>query len=288
MTCRDEILTCANRIVSKKRINEFTLQEIIDSMQTTGTKYKENTIRTHVTSRMCANAPKHHAVKFKDLGRVDHGVYKLNIKEEEKIVPAPSEFEKGCHEFQMHEQRDAMYKTATFLVNHFWGKPLEMADSLGVLLLTWNQAFYRYGLFDFDILEECISNNQTLLNYFRLRDILNYSNNDDDSIMYLFNEFLSALKISDGKKAGTRSPVGVSKALHLLAPGFFPLWDDKIARAYGCYYRPKPERKYLVFIGMMKQIAEKLQSSVDAKTHNKTLLKLIDEYNYAKYTKHWV
>lgn len=207
---------------------------------------------------------------------------------EKMIIPSPSEFEKGYCEFQSHEQRDAMCKTATFLVEHFWGKPLEMADSLGVLLLTWNQAFYRYGLFDFDRLEKCISNNQNLLNSFRPRDILSYSNNDDHSIIHLFDEFLLALQISDGKKAGTKSPVGVSKALHLLAPGFFPLWDNKIARAYECYYRPDPEQKYLAFTDMMKQIAQKMSSSVDLKTHNKTLLKLIDEYNYAKYTKQWV
>jgi hypothetical protein len=26
-------------------------------------------------------------------------------------------------------------------INHFWGHPADIADSLGVLLLTWNQAF---------------------------------------------------------------------------------------------------------------------------------------------------
>ena len=63
-----------------------------------------------------------------------------------------SELKAGYLAFQAHEARDAMYKTATFLVETFWGKPREMSDSLGVLLLTWNQAFYRYGLFDFDAL----------------------------------------------------------------------------------------------------------------------------------------
>ena len=77
MTCRDEILACANRIITKKGINEFTLKEIIDCMNLSGTGYKESTIRTHVTSRMCANAPKHHAVKFDDLERVSHGIYRL-------------------------------------------------------------------------------------------------------------------------------------------------------------------------------------------------------------------
>ena len=77
MTCRDEILACANRIVQQKGINEFSLKEIIDCMEAVGTKYKESTMRTHVTSRMCANAPKHHATKFNDFERTSHGIYKL-------------------------------------------------------------------------------------------------------------------------------------------------------------------------------------------------------------------
>ena len=70
-------------------------------------------------------------------------------------IPSQDEFRKGYLAFQKYEKRDAMYKVAIFLVCHFWGQPSEMADGLGVLLLTWNQAFYRYGIFDFDRLEEC-------------------------------------------------------------------------------------------------------------------------------------
>ena len=60
-------------------------------------------------------------------------------------IPTVKEFRKGVAAFQKHEKRDAIYKIATFLVRNFWGQPAKMADSLGVLLLTWNQAFYRYG-----------------------------------------------------------------------------------------------------------------------------------------------
>ena len=69
-----------------------------------------------------------------------------------------SEFRRGYQAFQTHEARDAMYKIATFVVSQFWGRPADMADGLGVLLLTWNQAFYRYGSFDFDRLEQVFSN----------------------------------------------------------------------------------------------------------------------------------
>ena len=66
-------------------------------------------------------------------------------------IPIREEFCKGCEEFERHEKRDAMYKVATFLVSYFWGRPSDMADGLGVLLLTWNQAFYRYMGFSISI-----------------------------------------------------------------------------------------------------------------------------------------
>ncbi|MCA9874223.1 MAG: hypothetical protein KC441_11230 [Anaerolineales bacterium] len=200
---------------------------------------------------------------------------------------SPQEIQEGYLAFQQRERRDAMYKTAVFLIDHFWGQPAEMADSLGVLLLTWNQAFYRYGLFDFDSLEACIVRNQHHLQQYRQRDILSYSPGEDTAVAALFEEFLNALMICEGKKAGIGSPVAVAKALHLLAPGFFPLWDDKIARAYGCYYGSRPADKYIVFLHKMKHIAAELQPYIAAMP-GKTLLKLIDEYNYAKFTKKWI
>lgn len=181
-----------------------------------------------------------------------------------------------------------MYRVATFLVEHFWGNPGEMADSLGVLLLTWNQAFYRYGPFDFDALEECISRHQGLLDRYRGRNILSYAPADDRRIERLFEDFRTALQICEGARTGAKSPVSAAKALHLLAPGFFPLWDHEIARVYGCSYNYKPARKYLAFLAMMNKMSVALHPSVEATDGSRTLLKLIDQYNYAKYTKEWI
>jgi hypothetical protein len=58
---------------------------------------------------------------------------------------SPEELQEGCFAFRQRERRDAMYKTVTFLVKHFWGKPTEVAEGLGVLLCVWNHAFYRNG-----------------------------------------------------------------------------------------------------------------------------------------------
>ncbi len=88
----------------------------------------------------------------------------------EQMMLSPSEFQKGYRAFQERESRDAMYKTATFLVEHFWGQAKDMADGMGILLLTWNQAFYRYGSFDFGRLEDVLQANMDVIEKYRIRN----------------------------------------------------------------------------------------------------------------------
>lgn len=202
-------------------------------------------------------------------------------------IPTCEQFVKGCEEFEKRERRDSMYKVATFLVSYFWGQPSDMADGLGVLLLTWNQAFYRYGSFSFDKLEACIERNFKKIEVFRNRNIISLSGEDENDIKQLFLDFLEALQIDLGKLRSRKSPVAVSKALHLLGPSFFPLWDDKIANAYGCHYSKSPADKYILFCLMVRDMVEKLKNCID-KRFKKTLVKLIDQYNYSKYTQGWI
>jgi len=201
-------------------------------------------------------------------------------------IISKEEFLKGIEEFEKREKRDAMYKVATFIISYYWEKPSDMANGLGVLLLTWNQVFYRYGSFDFDKLEKCININLKKVEIFRKRCITSLLESDEKNITDLFKEFLEALQIDLGKIRGRTSPVAVSKALHLLAPDFFPIWDQKIAKAYGYNYYKNPEKKYFSFCKIIKTIADKVEGYI---VHSdKTLIKLIDEYNFSKYTGGWV
>ena len=70
-------------------------------------------------------------------------------------IPCCKKFNKCRKEFKKREKRDAMYKVTERLLSTSWknGNISDMTDGLCVLLLTWNQAFYRYGIFDFDKLE---------------------------------------------------------------------------------------------------------------------------------------
>lgn len=71
MTARDAILQAIDRLDR----DEFTIMDVLREMQ--GSGYAESTIRTHMASRMCGDAPENHATTFRDLRRVGHGRYRL-------------------------------------------------------------------------------------------------------------------------------------------------------------------------------------------------------------------
>lgn len=199
----------------------------------------------------------------------------------------PEEFRRGYESFREHNPRDAMYKVASFLVLHFWGNFKEMSNGLGVLLLTWNQGYYRFGSLSFVNLEECLEDNSDIIGLFRNREIYSLSEYDKGKIKVLFDKFLVALRRIDNKGSNTRSPVAVAKALHLLSPKFFPLWDENIAKCYDCNYGSEPADKFYLFCEKMKTFAE-IVNKYENNPEDVTILKLIDEYNFAKYTRKWI
>lgn len=179
-----------------------------------------------------------------------------------------------------------MYSVASRLLSEDWGDASRMAEDLGVLLLTWNQAFYRYGSFDYDRLEDTLRRHMSELKQLRERSISSFGQRDQPAVARLFKDFSIALRISDGKAKGRATPVGTAKALHLLAPRFFPLWDQYIAAAYGCRYSTDPATAYLRFIDLMKGLvahALGYRPALPARDRS-AILKRVDEYNYATFT----
>jgi len=63
--------------MQRRGLQEFRPQEIVQEVVSRGTAYKETTIRTHVSSLMCMNAPDHHEIAYDDLIRVSRGRYTL-------------------------------------------------------------------------------------------------------------------------------------------------------------------------------------------------------------------
>jgi hypothetical protein len=74
--CREEVLAAAKAIHDAGH-SDFSPAKIILRLKQAGTKFEESTIRTQVTSRMCAQAPDNHGTTYDDLERIGHGKYRL-------------------------------------------------------------------------------------------------------------------------------------------------------------------------------------------------------------------
>jgi hypothetical protein len=76
-SAREEILAAAKMLADRSPDGSFTLMQIIINLRHAGTRYAESTIRTHVTSRMCADAPDHHGTTYDDFERLGGGRYRF-------------------------------------------------------------------------------------------------------------------------------------------------------------------------------------------------------------------
>ena len=77
MACHHEVLEAAQEIVAIKGKNEFAPIEVVRFLQERGTQYAESSIRTHVVSRCCVNAPPHHGVRYSYFERIGKGRYRI-------------------------------------------------------------------------------------------------------------------------------------------------------------------------------------------------------------------
>ncbi|MFZ1291430.1 MAG: hypothetical protein WAR79_15150 [Melioribacteraceae bacterium] len=177
--------------------------------------------------------------------------------------------------------KDLFYKMATYLTKLSLeeNSPFSLAEAISVLLQTWNKSFYRFRKFDLDYfnkIEELIQHNFNIINDFRNREISSFTPNDNEVIAKIFKTFEKIL-----------GPVGSAKALHLLAPYFFPIWDRTIAIAYGqaLSNRGINNLKYIEFMRLQKEQCSNLPQNLP---DGISKLKAIDEYNYCHYSKGWM
>lgn len=76
MTCRDAVLAAFRKLEARHGRREFGVAEVVQEVLTATDRFSESTIRTHVSSLMCAQAPANHATRHLDLERVRRGIYR--------------------------------------------------------------------------------------------------------------------------------------------------------------------------------------------------------------------
>jgi hypothetical protein len=184
------------------------------------------------------------------------------------------ELEKAHLVFEDIEPRSIFYRAATDLVDlaiHDKTK-LNLAESIAVLLQTWNVSYYRFRPFNkehISDIEELLRKHPQIINNIRQRAIEDFSDKDVEVVKSIFRDFERVL----GK-------TGAAKCLHILAPRFFPLWDTKIAVAYKLGKGEEAER-YCRFMEITKDQVVRIGGE---NAIGRNPLKALDEYNYVKYT----
>lgn len=154
-----------------------------------------------------------------------------------------------------------------------------MTEALAVLLQTWNKAYYQYHparAAHFADIDDLVARHRGTIATFRKRSMAELGPEDRPKIERLFNDFESLL-----------GPVGAAKALHLLAPRVFPLWDRAIAKAYGLALgrRGTNATRYISFIATSLRQSNALGGEEGL---GRNPLKALDEYNYCRFTRGWL
>jgi hypothetical protein len=74
---RSEILDAIGALVGRSGRVEVTIEQVVDELRRTGSSYADSTIRTMMSSHMCAQAHGSGIGTYDDLDRVDRGHYRL-------------------------------------------------------------------------------------------------------------------------------------------------------------------------------------------------------------------
>ncbi|MBM6399788.1 hypothetical protein [Phycicoccus sonneratiae] len=78
-TARSEILAAINSLIARSGLHEVAVQDVVHEMRRRGARYSDSTVRTMMTSHMCAQVHGPNIAAYDDLDRVDRGTYRLRL-----------------------------------------------------------------------------------------------------------------------------------------------------------------------------------------------------------------
>jgi hypothetical protein len=131
MTCREEILAAFQLLEARKRTDTFQLQEIVEAVLARTDRYPESTIRTHISSHMCADSPDHADVTYGDLERVRRGWYRRRRRGAQRPAPpappsrppdASPKAEEGLSEDEVKQHLQRWLQGQGWTCRIAWGK----------------------------------------------------------------------------------------------------------------------------------------------------------------------
>jgi len=190
--------------------------------------------------------------------------------------PTVADLQGAREVFEAVEPHNLFYRLSLHLMDQADGLrgQFSRAEALAVLLQTWNRSYYQRLRIPFDAahfaaIERLLLDHEQAMAAFAGRSIDSLTSGDEAAVRAVYHGFEAVL-----------GQTGASKALHLLAPRFFPLWDGAIAAtAYGLYARD--DRDYW---RLLCATAQQVEAVGGEGALGRNPIKAIDEYNYCRYT----
>jgi hypothetical protein len=146
-------------------------------------------------------------------------------------MPTIRQLDRAHDVYERRETRGIVYRVSLELIElaRRGTTTTSVTEALVVLLQSWNARYYvsqhggRFPRAHVERLERLLDLHSAALRLYQNRSLESLSAEDRAGVETLFEEFEALL-----------GPVGAAKALHLLAPRFFPLWDRTIAATKRC------------------------------------------------------
>ncbi|HEX8086947.1 MAG TPA: hypothetical protein VF529_21870 [Solirubrobacteraceae bacterium] len=195
-------------------------------------------------------------------------------------MPTREDLYRARELYEEHEPRDLFYRVALELLQRTRAgeSAFTLTEAVAVVLLTWNRRFYIHKdtpsfdpqhVADIDAL---LDRHRDALDSYHGRSIESLTDDERDAVEAIFDELERLL-----------GPVGAAKALHVLAPRFFALWDRAIAQGAGFYLDKRGTNANRYWRWMLKTQGEAADLGGEA-AWGPGLLKRIDEYHYCRYS----
>lgn len=177
--------------------------------------------------------------------------------------------------YERDEPRDLFYRVAlAIILDAEAGRgQFSVVEGLAVLLQSWNLGYYRRARHPFDeahykAIGELLTANHTELMELRDRAIETMTDADRATVERLFDRFVAVL-----------GPVGSAKTLHLLAPRWFPIFDNYILQAFRVWGRDG--HAYWRF---MTAIQAQVQMVGGEAAAGLNVVKALDELSFCRFT----
>jgi len=147
-------------------------------------------------------------------------------------------------------------------------------------LLTWGNMGRVLGFDGVQAIRKKLKELSEDLEPIRKEELLSFDICEKKRLIISFFNEIQDIKFNskkgDGKRAG---PTAASKTLHLIAPDLFIPWDANIRNDYKIGGNG---RDYFYFLLEMKHILLDMEPSLLIHKNKKSLIKMIDTYNWVK------